>query len=101
MNVELCGLDSLATTFPSLLSSLYDFSHYIGCCSLSLKYLPEMSSNESFVPALTLPNIGIHIDPDHNLWLDRAAPSLEDVKSRATLEVGEVTVAVKTTGICG
>lgn len=60
-----------------------------------------MSPDESSTPTLTLPNIGIHIDPDHNLWLDKAAPSLEDVKSRANLQAGEVTVAVKTTGICG
>ncbi|KAF4895069.1 L-arabinitol 4-dehydrogenase [Colletotrichum fructicola] len=60
-----------------------------------------MSPDESSAPTLTLPNIGIHIDPDHNLWLDKAAPSLEDVKSRASLQAGEVTVAVKTTGICG
>ncbi|KAF0321233.1 L-arabinitol 4-dehydrogenase [Colletotrichum asianum] len=60
-----------------------------------------MSSDQSFAPALTLPNVGIHVDPDHNLWLDQAEPSLEDVKSGANLEVGEVTVAVKTTGICG
>lgn len=56
-------------------------------------------SKEDLVP--TVPNVGIHIDPEHNLWLDAAEPSLEDVKSGASLQPGEVTVAIKTTGICG
>lgn len=59
-----------------------------------------MASNAaSFVP--TAENIGLHIDPEHNIYLSSAFPSLEEVKSGSGLEAGEVTVAIKSTGICG
>ncbi|KKY16589.1 putative xylitol dehydrogenase [Diplodia seriata] len=47
------------------------------------------------------PNIGVYTDPSHNLYIADAAPSLEDVKSGATLQPGEVTIAIKSSGICG
>ncbi|KAK7752048.1 N-terminal acetyltransferase A complex catalytic subunit ard1 [Diatrype stigma] len=52
-------------------------------------------------PILSAPNVGVYINASHDLWVAEAAPSLEEVKSGSTLKPGEVTVAIKTTGICG
>ena len=46
-------------------------------------------------------NIGVYTDPAHNLWIDPASPSVEEIKSGSTLEKGEVVVAIRSTGICG
>ena len=52
-------------------------------------------------PAITKPNVGVYTDPAHKLWVSEAGPSLEEVKEGKGLEPGEVTIAVKSTGICG
>lgn len=46
-------------------------------------------------------NIGVYTNPAHDLWVADAVPSLEDVEKGNTLKVGEVTVGIKSTGICG
>jgi len=46
-------------------------------------------------------NVGMYIDPQRNLWLDEAAPSVQDATTGNGLEAGEVTIAIKSTGICG
>lgn len=46
-------------------------------------------------------NIGVYTNPEHDLWLAEATPSLEQVQKGEGLEIGEVTVAIKSTGICG
>jgi hypothetical protein len=46
-------------------------------------------------------NIGVYTNPDHKLWVGEAEPSLESVQKGEGLNVGEVTVAIKSTGICG
>lgn len=56
-----------------------------------------MSSTET----LTKPNIGVFTNPEHKLWVGEAEPSLEAVKEGKELKEGEVTIAVRTTGICG
>jgi len=48
----------------------------------------------------TKPNIGVFTNPEHDLWVAEAEPSLEDVQS-GKLEPGEVYIAIKSTGICG
>lgn len=50
---------------------------------------------------LTKPNIGVYTDPAHKLWVDEAQPSLESVKTGEGLKPGEVTVGIRSTGICG
>ena len=50
---------------------------------------------------ITKPNIGVFTDPAHKLWVADSGPSLESVKKGEDLEVGQVTVGVKSTGICG
>lgn len=46
-------------------------------------------------------NIGVWTNPKHDLWVGPSEPSLEDVQSSKSLRDGEVTVAIKSTGICG
>ncbi|OTB05655.1 hypothetical protein M426DRAFT_319641 [Hypoxylon sp. CI-4A] len=46
-------------------------------------------------------NIGVYTDPDHKLWVTEATPTLEDVEKGESLKHGEVTIAIKSTGICG
>ena len=47
------------------------------------------------------PNIGVFTNPAHELWVASAEPSAEQAQSGATLQDGQVTVAIKSTGICG
>lgn len=58
------------------------------------------TSTESLTANLK-PNIGVFTDPAHNLWIDAAEPSVEDIVGGKTLAPGEVVVEVKNTGICG
>lgn len=47
------------------------------------------------------PNIGVYTNPGHDLWINEAGPTAESVKSGSDLKIGEVTVAIRSTGICG
>ena len=47
------------------------------------------------------PNVGVFTNPQHDLWLADAEPSLESVVTGAALKEGEVTIAIRSTGICG
>ncbi|TAQ86107.1 hypothetical protein B7494_g5568 [Chlorociboria aeruginascens] len=47
------------------------------------------------------PNIGVYTNPAHELWVAEAQPSLEDIQKEESLKEGEVTVAIKSSGICG
>jgi len=46
-------------------------------------------------------NIGVYTNPNHDLWIAPAEPSLESLSQGSTLKAGEVTIAIKSTGICG
>ncbi|KAK3052050.1 N-terminal acetyltransferase A complex catalytic subunit ard1, partial [Coniosporium uncinatum] len=46
-------------------------------------------------------NIGVYTNPQHDLWVADAAPSLASVQKGEDLQPGEVTIAIKSTGICG
>lgn len=46
-------------------------------------------------------NIGVFTNTKHDLWVAESQPSLQDVQSRNGLKPGEVTVEVRSTGICG
>ncbi|GFF31677.1 L-arabinitol 4-dehydrogenase [Aspergillus udagawae] len=50
---------------------------------------------------LEKPNIGVYTNPNHDLWIAESTPTLEDVKSGNGLKPGEVTIEVRSTGICG
>ncbi|KAF2155412.1 GroES-like protein [Myriangium duriaei CBS 260.36] len=49
----------------------------------------------------TKPNIGVYTNPAHDLWVESASPSLQEASNPSSLKEGEVTVAIKSTGICG
>ena len=59
------------------------------------------SVNGTVVPVPSKPNIGVYTNPNHDLWVAESEPSLEDVKKGNTLKEGEVTIGVRSTGICG
>lgn len=46
-------------------------------------------------------NIGVFTNTKHDLWVADAQPSVDEVKSAKGLKSGEVTVEVRSTGICG
>lgn len=50
---------------------------------------------------LQLPNRGVYTDPDHNLFIKEAEPTLDHINDGSSLAEGEVTVAIKYSGICG
>ncbi|GFF91777.1 L-arabinitol 4-dehydrogenase [Aspergillus udagawae] len=50
---------------------------------------------------LEKPNIGVYTNPNHDLWIAESTPTLEDVRSGNGLKPGEVTIEVRSTGICG
>ena len=47
------------------------------------------------------PNIGVYTNPNHDLWINEAQPTAESVAAGSDLKHGEVTVAIRSTGICG
>lgn len=47
------------------------------------------------------PNIGVYTNPQHDLWITETEPSVESVKAGSDLKEGEVTIAIRSTGICG
>jgi L-iditol 2-dehydrogenase len=47
------------------------------------------------------PNIGVFTNPKHDLWVSEATPTLESVQKGEELREGQVTVAIRSTGICG
>ncbi|GME33776.1 putative sorbitol dehydrogenase protein [Neofusicoccum parvum] len=51
--------------------------------------------------ALSAANIGVYTNPSHDLYVAPASPSLDEVRDGSSLQPGEVTIAIKSTGICG
>ncbi|ORY54838.1 putative sorbitol dehydrogenase [Pseudomassariella vexata] len=49
----------------------------------------------------TKANIGVFTNPAHDLWIRETEPTVESVKKAEGLNKGEVTIAIKSTGICG
>lgn len=47
------------------------------------------------------PNIGVYTNPKHDLWMSSAEPTAESVPSGESLKEGQVTIAIRSTGICG
>jgi hypothetical protein len=60
-----------------------------------------MTSSTATELKVDKPNIGVYTNPAHDLWIAPAEPSLESLEGGGTLKEGEVTVAIKSTGICG
>jgi L-iditol 2-dehydrogenase len=51
--------------------------------------------------AVTKPNIGVYTNPEHKLWVAETKPAQKEAAEGANLKEGEVTLAIKSTGICG
>lgn len=47
------------------------------------------------------PNVGVFTNPKHELWMNAARPTAESAAAGAELLEGEVTIAIRSTGICG
>lgn len=56
---------------------------------------------ETHSTPLSKPNVGVFTDPEHKLWISESGPSLESVQKGEGLKEGEVTIGIKSTGICG
>ncbi len=52
-------------------------------------------------PKVSKANIGVYTNPSHDLWINEAGPSLESVQKGEGLKEGQVTIAIRSTGICG
>ncbi len=50
---------------------------------------------------LSKANIGVYTNPEHKLWVAEATPSVESIEKGEGLKPGEVTIGIKSTGICG
>lgn len=68
-------------------------------------YLTEMAPSATEIkPTMakaSKANIGVYTNPEHALWVGPAEPSAESVATGEGLKPGEVTVGIKSTGICG
>jgi hypothetical protein len=62
---------------------------------------PSATETQSTMVQPSKANIGVYTNPEHHLWVAEAEPSLESVQKGADLKIGEVTVGIKSTGICG
>ena len=60
-----------------------------------------MATATTTIAQPTKVNIGVYTNPQHDLWVADAQPALETVKQGEGLREGEVTVAIRSTGICG
>ncbi|KAL8924329.1 MAG: hypothetical protein Q9208_004110 [Pyrenodesmia sp. 3 TL-2023] len=60
-------------------------------------------STTTTVESISKPNIGVFTNPEHKLWVEETTPKADQVKTSKgkDLPEGWVTVAIKSTGICG
>ena len=65
------------------------------------EYGQNMSATLTTTVAPSKANIGVYTNPAHDLWIADALPSKEEVENGESLQPGEVTIAIKSTGICG
>jgi L-iditol 2-dehydrogenase len=47
------------------------------------------------------PNVGVYTNPAHDLWIESAIPHAEGLETGSSLQPGQVTVGIKSSGICG
>lgn len=61
---------------------------------------PSATTGQAAIGPLK-PNIGVYTNPNHDLWISEAGPSADGIASLAELKEGQVTIAIRSTGICG
>jgi L-iditol 2-dehydrogenase len=69
--------------------------------SITFASLPAGIMSSTVTEAVTKPNIGVYTNPEHKLWVAETKPAQQEAATGANLKEGEVTLAVKSTGICG
>ena len=79
----------IASIYGLLILKLYSWTCYL--------LYPAMST----APTTSKANIGVFTNPTHDLWVADTEPSLDTVKNCEGLKEGEVTIGVRSTGICG
>ena len=47
------------------------------------------------------PNIGLYVTKSHEIYVGEAEPIVDDILGGSALQPGEVTVAIRSSGICG
>ena len=65
---------------------------------------PDGAANSTMINGDTSqmkPNIEDYTNPEHDLWTAPAEPDVKTVQDGSTLKPGEVTIAIKNTGIYG
>lgn len=68
---------------------------------MKINEVTNMSTSTTTTIAPSKANIGVYTNPAHDLWIADALPKQEDVEKGQDLKEGEITVAIKSTGICG
>ena len=78
------------------------------CCQREDETKPQHQTNTMATTTTTATtiapaaaNIGVYTNPAHDLWVADAVPTKEQVAAGESLQPGEVTIAIKSTGICG
>lgn len=62
----------------------------------------ETTPTQNGTKMATKSNIGVYTNPAHDLWINEAEPTVESVqKGNEDLKPGQVTIAIRSTGICG
>ena len=69
------------------------------CCAQHEAKMSTTTATTTIAPSKA--NIGVYTNPEHDLWVAEALPTREQVEQGETLKPGEITVAIKSTGICG
>jgi len=63
---------------------------------------PELTEKKIAMAAKAFKtNIAVYTNPQHDLWIGEATPTLQSVQNAEDLKEGQVTVAIRSTGICG
>lgn len=68
---------------------------------VSFIFLLPLGNTMASATTVTKSNIGVYTNTKHDLWIAESCPAVEDVQSGRGLKPGEVTVQVRSTGICG
>lgn len=68
---------------------------------MKLNGIQTMSATATTTIAPSKANIGVYTNPAHDLWIADALPRSEQIEKGEDLKPGEITVAIKSTGICG
>lgn len=100
--VRFCASTTKSTP-PGLERQQKDYNRECPSFSFFLVFVqsPHKSSTMSSTTTVTKSNVGVYTNPAHDLWVGESQPSLESIKGGESLKDGQVTIGIKSTGICG